>query len=60
MLLAQKHFGMHSIHLLLNIPYVPVREVGIIILLKPQLGKPRHIQGSPKVTNKPVLGLILD
>lgn len=54
MLFAEKHFGMHYIHLLLNIPNVPVREVKIIILLKSQLGKPRHIDGLPRVTNKPM------
>ena len=60
MLFAQKHFGMHYIHLLLNILKVPVRELGIITLLKSQLGKPRHIESSPRVTNKSVLGPILD
>ena len=60
MLFAQKYFGMHYIHLLLNILKVPVRELGIIILLKSQLRKPRHIESSPRVTNKSVLGPILD
>lgn len=60
MLFAQKHFGMHYIHLLLNNPNVPVRKVGIIILLKSQLGKLRHIEGSPRVTKKSGPGLRLD
>ena len=51
---------MHYIHLLLNILKVPVRELEIIILLKSQLRKPRHIESSPRVTNKSVLGPILD
>ena len=51
---------MYYAHLLLTIPNVPVREVRIIILLKSQLGKPRHIEGLPRVTNKPVPGLRLD
>lgn len=46
---------MHYIHLLLNIPNVPVREVKIIILLQSQLGKPRPIEGLLRVTNKPML-----
>lgn len=56
MVFVQKHFGMYYIHLLTNTPNVPVREVRIVILLKSQLGKPRHIEGLPRVTNKPVPG----